>query len=237
MPDIPDIQIRSIEPPIIPEPYILPPPVTQNLAPRPIYQMPGCANVHRDAQLNRSLLRDDPNGVGTVCPEGEMPSYTPLDWDPKHLQIIEAAPAQTQQEEQTPSGQKTRPKLPPPKEETPPDVKCPPADAAEVGTLSPNGRKILESYELVDGVCKEVYRNVPVTEQLIKAVPSPYEAAQTASIAVLATTAALSTPFLLRIIKPLVKKVITKLKEVVTRKKEDRPSTFERQRNQRKARK
>ena len=89
----------------------------------------------------------------------------------------------------------------------------------------------------MDGVCKEVYRNVPVTEQLIKAVPSPYEAAQTASIAVLATTAALSTPFLLRIVKPLVKKVITKLKEVVTRKKENRPSTFERQRNQRKARK
>ena len=38
--------------------------------------------------------------------------------------------------------------------------------------------------ELVDGVCKEVHRNVPVTEQLIKAVPSPYEAAQTAGIAV-----------------------------------------------------
>ena len=46
---------------------------------------------------------------------------------------------------------------------------------------------------------KEVYRNVPVTEQLIKAVPSPFEAAQTAGIAVVATTAALSTPFLVRI--------------------------------------
>ena len=95
-----------------------------------------------------------------------------------------------------------------------------------MGTLSPNGRKILESYELVDGVCKEVYRNVPVTEQLIKAVPSPYEAAQTAGIAVVATTAALSTPFLVRIIKPVVKKLLTKAKEIVTRKQEARPSLF-----------
>ena len=116
-------------------------------------------------------------------------------------------------------------------------MKCPPADATEVGTLSPNGRKILESYELVDGVCKEVYRNVPVTEQLVKAIPSPYEAAQTAGIAVVATTAALSTPFLVRIIKPVVKKALTKVKEVITRKKEDRPSTFFRKQAQRKARK
>jgi hypothetical protein len=182
------------------------------------------------------LLRDDPNGVGIACPEGQLPSFTPLDWDPKKLQIIEPEPAQSQQQEQPPTGQKTQPK-PPPEEKPPPEVKCPPADATEVGTLSPDGRKILESYELVDGVCKEVYRNVPVTEQLIKAVPSPYEAAQTAGIAVVATTAALSTPFLVRIIKPVVKKLLTKAKEIVTRKKEARPSTFLRRQAQRKARK
>ena len=236
MPEIPEIQIPEIQIRQIPEPHVLPPPVTQNLAPRPIYEVPGCARVHRDAHLNPSLLRDDPNGVGIACPEGQLPSYTPMDWDLKKLQIIEPEPAQNQQQEQQPAGQKTKPK-PPPEEKPPPEVKCPPADAKEVGTLSPNGRKILESYELVDGVCKEVYRNVPVTEQLIKAVPSPYEAAQTASIAVVATTAALSTPFLVRIIKPVVKKLLTKAKEIVTRKQEARPSTFLRRQAQRKARK
>ena len=236
MPDIPDIQIRSIEPRIIPEPYVYVPPITAELPPAPIYQVPGCANVHRDAQLNPSLLRDDPNGVGTACPEGEMPSYNPMDWNPRDLRIIEAAPVQNQEQEKPPAEPKPQKPNPPPKDKKP-EIDCPAADAAEIGTLSPDGRKILESYELVDGVCKEVYRNVPVTEQLIKAVPSPYEAAQTASIAVLATTAALSTPFLLRIVKPLVKKVITKLKEVVTRKKENRLSIFERQEKQRKARK
>ena len=165
-----------------------------------------------------------------------MPSYVPLDWNPRKLQIIEPTPAQNQEQEKPPAQQKADPK-PPPKDKPPPEVKCPPADSTEVGTLSPNGRKILESYELVDGVCKEVYRNVPVTEQLVKAIPSPYEAAQTAGIAVVATTAALSTPFLVRIIKPVVKKVLTKVKEIVTRKKEDRPSTFLRKQAQRKARK
>ena len=237
MPDIPDIEIPTIEIRPIPEPHVFPPPVTQNLAPRPIYQKPGCARVHRDAHLNPSLLRDDPNGVGITCPEGEMPSYVPLDWNPRKLQIIEPTPVQNNEQEQPPAGQKADPKPPPPKDKPQPEVKCPPADAAEVGTLSPNGRKILESYELVDGVCKEVYRNVPVTEQLIKAVPSPYEAAQTAGIAVVATTAALSTPFLVRIIKPVVKKLLTKAKEIVTRKKEARPSTFLRKQAQRKARK
>jgi hypothetical protein len=159
-----------------------------------------------------------------------------MDWDPKNMEIIQAAPAQRQQEQKTPAGQKAKPKFPP-KKKQPLELKCPPANATEVGTLSPNGRKILESYELVDGVCKEVYRNVPVTEQLIKAVPSPYEAAQTAGIAVVATTAALSTPFLVRIIKPVVKKLLTKAKEIVTRKQEARPSTFLRRQAQRKARK
>ncbi len=166
-----------------------------------------------------------------------MPSYVPLDWNPRKLQIIEPTPAQNQEQEKPPAQQKTKPKPPPPKEKPLPEVKCPPADAAEVGTLSPTGRKVLDSYELVDGVCKEVYRNVPVTEQLIKAVPSPYQAVQTASIAVVATTAALSTPFLLRIIKPVVKKLLTKAKEIVTRKKEARPSIFLRRQAQRKARK
>ena len=198
--------------------------------------MPGCANVHRDAQLNPSLLRDDPNGVGTACPEGEMPSYNPMDWNPRDLKIIEAAPVQNQEQEKPPAEPKPQKPNPPPKDKKT-EIECPTADAAEIGTLSPDGRKILESYELVDGTCKEVFRTLPIQEQLIQAVPSPFEATQTAAIAVIATSAALSTPFLLRIVKPLVKKVITKLKEVVTRKKEDRPSTFERQKNQRKARK
>ena len=157
-----------------------------------------------------------------------MPSYVPLDWNPRRLQIIEPTPAQNQEQEEPPAQQKADPKPPPPEKKPPPEVKCPPADATEVGTLSPNGRKILESYELVNGVCKEAYRNVPVTEQLVKAIPSPYEAAQTAGIAVVATTAALSTPFLVRIIKPVVKKALTKVKEIITRKKEDRLSTFQR---------
>ena len=107
MPDIPDIQIRSIEPRIIPEPYVYAPPITAELPPAPIYQVPGCANVHRDAQLNPSLLRDDPNGVGTACPEGEMPSYNPMDWNPRDLRIIEAAPVQNQEQEKPPAETKS----------------------------------------------------------------------------------------------------------------------------------
>ena len=56
-----------------------------------------------------------------------MPSYVPLDWNPRKLQIIEPTPAQNNEQEQPPAGQKADPK-PPPKDKPPPEVKCPPAD-------------------------------------------------------------------------------------------------------------
>ena len=84
-------------------------------------------------------------------------------------------------------------------------------------------------------MCKEVYRNVPVTEQLVKAVPSPYEAAQTAGIAVVATTAVEHT-VLGADHQARGEEALTKAKEIV-RKKEARLSTFLRKQAQRKARK
>ena len=95
-----------------------------------------------------------------------MPSYVPLDWNPRRLQIIEPTPVQNQEQEEPPAQRKADPKPPQPKDKPPPEVKCPPADAAEVGTLSPNGRKILESYEW-DGFAKR-FTVMFRAEQLIK---------------------------------------------------------------------
>ena len=148
MPDIPDIEIPTIEIRPIPEPHVLPPPVTQNLAPRPIYQVPGCARVHRDAQLNPSLLRETIQMVLALPVLKDKCLATPL-WTGTHkkLQIIEPQPIQNQQQEEPQAKQKQNP---PPrvkqKDESPKQVDCPPAGAAEIGTLSSDGRKILKSY-------------------------------------------------------------------------------------------
>ena len=69
-------------------------------------KIPGCNLYHRDLETTRnpSLLIADPNGTYTVCPEGQIPSYDPIRYDPNEIIYTEdtprstpAAPTQTQQ--------------------------------------------------------------------------------------------------------------------------------------------
>ena len=104
MPEIPEIQIPEIQIRAIPEPHVLPPPVTQNLAPGPIYEVPGCARV-QDAHLNPSLLQDDPNGVGIACQRPAAQLHA-IGLGSKKLQIIEPKPRKTSSKSNHQQGRK-----------------------------------------------------------------------------------------------------------------------------------
>ena len=56
-------------------------------------KLPGCYLYHRDLETTRnpSLLLSDKRGTYTVCPHGEIPSYTPMRYDP--AQVIDTTPA------------------------------------------------------------------------------------------------------------------------------------------------
>ena len=56
-------------------------------------KLPGCYLYHRDLETTRnpSLLISDKRGTYTVCPNGEIPSYTPMRYDP--AQIIYTEPS------------------------------------------------------------------------------------------------------------------------------------------------
>ena len=60
-------------------------------------KLPGCYLYHRDLETTRnpSLLISDKRGTYTVCPHGEIPSYTPIRYDPAQIVNTEPAPINT----------------------------------------------------------------------------------------------------------------------------------------------
>lgn len=161
-------------------------PITTQLG-FPIVDIPGCVEA-RNAQNNKNLPEDDPKGNFVLC-DGNVPSYDPLDFEPEqHLR--------------TPAPKvDTRIKKPkPPEAKTPeiPKIPIPPVRKEE---------KV-----------EEVPAPEPEIPWVEKYLPTPEAATTTASIAVVATTSALLAKpladILLKAIKPVTKKVITKIASI-----------------------
>ena len=205
MPDIklPEITLPNID---IPDtPYFTRPKLEGKL--------PGCYLYHRDLQTTRnpSLLISDKSGTYTLCPYGEMPSYTPMRYDPAQVIDTEPVPVNTAP---TPT-QDTNVVQPKPKEEKKIEFEpCPPDKALRIGSFVNEERreKIKDYIRNEDNECITLYEDVPFVDQYI---PSPSVVVSTALIASVAAT----TPLILNAVKPLVKQLIKKL----TKKKEPKP--------------
>ena len=196
MAEIRDIRVRDVNIPPIPDwlispPTALPPthPVTFDVG-VPIIDMPGCVESHKAGNSNKELHEDDPNGLVTHC-DSSVPFYSPLDYEPE--QIINTTPA------------------PVPKYKTPevkaPEVKVPEIPAPPAQTVNVE--------ETVGEVSEPPPPEIPWQE---KYLPAPEAATTTAAIAVVATTSALLAKpladLLLKVIKPAVKKVVTKIAQI-----------------------
>ena len=186
MPEIPEIRIPQIrEIPYAPQ---LPsgPPVTLELG-VPIIEMPGCVPVHPDAKLNPSLLQDDPGRVGNWCPNGEIPSFNPMDFSPNEFQLVRPTTPRTDDSEDSES---TSPELP-----AIPRLPQPNAKTSETAT--------------------EAEPTKPFLEKALDGLPPVEAVVTTTTIAVVATTSALVAKplaeLILKTIKPTVKKTMTKI--------------------------
>ena len=196
MPDIklPEISLPTID---IPDtPYFTRPKLEGKL--------PGCYLYHRDLETTRnpSLLLADPSGTYTVCPNGQMPSYTPMRYDPAQVIDTEPVPVNTAP---TPT-QDTNVVQPKPKEEKKIEFEpCPPDKALRIGSFVNEERreKIKDYIRNEDNECITLYEDVPFVDQYI---PSPSVVVSTALIASVAAT----TPLILNAVKPLVKQLIKK---------------------------
>ena len=189
MPDIklPEITLPTID---IPDtPYFTKPKLEGKL--------PGCYLYHRDLQTTRnpSLLLADPSGTYTVCPNGEMPSYTPMRYDPAQIVNTEPVPVNTAP---TPT-QDTNVVQPRPKEDKKVTYKpCPPEGALRVGSFVNDKRlEIIKSYTRNENnECITDYESVTFVDSVL---PSPSAALNVVTISLLAA----SSPLLLGVLKSI----------------------------------
>ena len=198
----------------------------------PIVDMPGCVKAHQDNQYHKSglpvdknLVDQDPDKAMIVC-DAEVPSYDAMNYEPEQLIITREAPV---------------PVIPSPPDVDPPEVPptgdlggneevpCPGPGQLRVGDLTQAGDEKVTGHELsADGkICITLYEPTSAAEKFL---PSINQSTTTVAIAVLATAGAAATPLLLRIIKPIIKKITDTIKKKLG-KDVKRPSLSEIQTN------
>ena len=216
-----DIWLKDV--PFVPSNH---PPITTQIG-FPIVDMPGCVKMHPDNRdhvtrlpFDHDLVNQDPDGVMTLCPHGEYPSYDAMDYQPENLIITRETPPPPVEPPPTP------PEFTPdaiPESET--EVACPGPGQLRVGDLTQAGDEKVTGHELsADGkTCVTLYEDTTPVEKFL---PSINQSTTTVAIAVLATAGAAATPLLLRIIKPIIKKITDTVKKKLGKgKKKDEQSS------------
>jgi hypothetical protein len=190
------------------------PPVTVEVG-VPVIDIPGCVEAHIENKkgTNDNLTGDDPKGARVFC-DGNMPSYNPMDYNPDELDITQPPPKPpVVRPPEVPAPE--IPKDAAPKAEIKEEPPCPPPNAPRIGDVAQNQKERVSGYELQNGVCVTLYEDIPLTAQYL---PAPQIAATTAGIAVVATSSALLAKpladLLLKVFKPVIKKVITKISKL-----------------------
>ena len=185
----------------------------------PVVNIPGCVEARRSYE-NENLVTNDPDGNLILC-DAQYPSYDAMNYVPEELVSTEESKPQRFETPETPAQDP-----PPPKK----IEDCPPIGAAEIGTKIEDGKKEIIGYQLIGNKCITQYKKLTVKQQIINAIPTAPQVVSTTGITLIATSAALATPFLLKIVKPIVKQIINKIKKKFTG-KEIRPNLSERKTN------
>ena len=160
-----------------------------------------------------------PVTVNIGVPIVDLPSFNAMDYRPEKLVFDPVAPVPETSTPETPQAPTpATPNLPKPKAAIDEDPRCPPLRAKEVGVLVQNGSKRISGYEIQDGKCVVLYESIKLPEQMINAVPSLPAATTVALTASVGVAAGLATPFLLKVIKPAVKKGLTKVSKAFGKK-------------------
>ena len=210
-------------------PTVVPPtvPVTEIIG-SPIINMPGCVKVHKEnlkqRSRNKMLVDDDPKGNTILCDAG-APYYDPVMYDSRELMWRSLNTESDEVPEGVDTGEPPAPEIP--DAPSTPDtnvggfeesLECPPPNARRIGDLNQAGTEKVKEYKLTpDGkICETIWEPISIAEQYL---PSVATISTTATIAVVATSSALLAKpladLLLKIVKPIVKKVVTKVKRIL----------------------
>ena len=188
----------------------------------PIVEIPGCVKMHKDNQdhvtrmpFDHDLVNQDEKGSTTLCPHGEYPTYDAMDYQPEQLIITREVPPPPVEPPPTPP-EFTPDAIPEAKQE---DVACPGPGQLRVGDVTQSGDERVTGHKLSeDGkTCVTLYEATTAVEKFI---PSVNQATNTLAIAVIATAGATATPIILRIVRPILKKLWDTIQKKLGRKVE-----------------
>ena len=190
------------------------PPVVLNIG-NPIVNMPGCVKAHRDNQYHKSglpvdknLVEQDPDKAMILC-DAQVPSYDAMNYEPEQLIIVREAAVPNVSPPETPP----TPTVPDTGDLSPDEeVPCPGPGQLRVGDVTQSGDERVTGHQLSeDGkTCETLYEP---TTALEKYIPPVNQVTSVTALAVVATAGAAATPLLIRIIRPVIKKVWTTLQK------------------------
>ena len=237
MSKIREIKVREIDVPEIPNWAIAIPesipvfsPITQQIITGqigfPVMDVPGCVEA-RETSNNDNLVIDAENTNLLLCDPGQQPSFTPMDYSPdstppvaKNVMLPPPLDQPKSESKSTnnnnisdgaidPSG---GPQLPAPRTPDP----CPRPDDPPIGSKGKFGTARVESYYRdASGECKIKWTAEKPQDVAFTYLPPPPVALTTAAIAATAVTSSvLIKPLsdaLLKIVKPITKKVVKKI--------------------------
>ena len=193
--DVP--QIYSLPPAVQTVPFIL------NIG-SPVVDLPGCVKYHPDAADNRqtpNLIEDDSSGSRVLC-DADYPTYDAMDYTPEDLNIYVETPPPKVEPPPDPPGAPEVPDTGGVGEETP----CPGPAQLRVGDVTQSGDEKVVGHELQGNICVTLYEPTSPVE---KYVPPINQVTTVTALAVVATAGAAATPLLIRVIKPVIKKIWT----------------------------
>ena len=237
MSKIREIKIREIDVPEIPNWAIAIPesipvfsPVTQQIITGqigfPVMDVPGCVEA-RETSNNDNLVIDAENTNLLLCDPGQQPSFTPMDYSPDSTppvaKNVMLPPPLDQPKSESKSTNNNNisdgaidptggPQLPAPRTPDP----CPRPDDPPIGSKGKFGTARVESYYRdASGECKIKWTAEKPQDVAFTYLPPPPVALTTAAIAATAVTSSvLIKPLsdaLLKIVKPITKKVVKKV--------------------------
>jgi len=218
---IPHIHVKDVDIPNIyvpdwmtrqPDVDRLVPPVVLNIG-NPIVNIPGCVKMHRDNRyhnnglpIDKGLVENDPDQAMTVC-DAEYPSYDAMNYEPEQLIITRETPPPPV--ETPPAPPEFAPdEIPDAKQEIP----CPGPGQLRVGDVTQSGDERVIGHRLLeDGkTCETLYEPTTAVEKFL---PPVNQAATVTALAVVATAGAAATPLLIRVIRPVIKKIWTTIQK------------------------
>tara|TARA_Y100000589_G_scaffold289059_1_gene290881 strand:+ start:372 stop:1178 length:807 start_codon:yes stop_codon:yes gene_type:complete len=240
-----DIRPWMIQPTIIQDRYA---PITLELG-FPVVDMPGCVEMHKDnvdktLPFDKDLVNQDPKGSITLCPHGEYPSFNSINYEPEQVIITKEAevpnivPPPLKKKKKTEDNDNNNEenndeggdegainRLDAPNTGNlglEDEVPCPGPLQLRIGDVTQSGDERVVGHRLLDdGVtCETLYEPTTVLE---KYVPPMNQITSVTTLAVVATAGAATTPVLIKVIKPIVKKIWAAVqKKLGKRKKKDK---------------